>query len=130
MTTRWGMQPAMSRLHRRTGVIAAVLAFGVGAWSTVTHDRVGAFDDSMPVIARWLRESTLSLPLVLISVLLGLAIQRRIAQRGASGHLIDAAALAVPVATALALAMPLRNALGSSPTTAHSSLAAAMVVEF
>jgi hypothetical protein len=58
-------------------LIAAALAYIDGFWLTALQGAIGAIERNQPPFTRWLRDSTLMLPLVFLAVLLALLLARR-----------------------------------------------------
>jgi hypothetical protein len=56
---------------------AVVLAFGDGFWVTSVQGTVGAIERNDPPLSRWLRDSTLMLPLFFLAVLAAVLLSRR-----------------------------------------------------
>ena len=99
---RWTGDSGYGRLDRRTIGIAVAAAYAVGLWTHLVHWRSGAREShDVTFWAHWLRDSTLSIPLVLMAVLAAtMASGRR------SGALRLAGTTAAAIATALALGVP------------------------
>jgi hypothetical protein len=86
-----------------------VLAYGGGLWLHLLHEAEGATElNAPPGVIHWLRDSTLSLPLVVVGVVLACLLARRLLERygdGASGLLVGAAvAAAVALYTSVVVA--------------------------
>src|SRR3954447_17015925 len=89
-------------LDRRTLAMAICAAYGVGLWTHLVHWRSGAREaHDVTFWAHWMRDSTLSVPLVLMAVLAATMVigRRARASRTASG-------VGAAVATALAIGVP------------------------
>src|SRR4249919_2448470 len=99
---RWTGTSRYARLDRRTDIIAAVVAYGVGLWTHAVHWRSGAREaHAVSFWSHWLRDSTMSVPLVLLAVLAAtMGVGRR------ARALPTAVAIAAAVAAALALGVP------------------------
>ena len=89
---------------RALAAFSVALAYGGGLWLQVLHEAQGATERNEPPFAlHWLRDSTLALPLVLISAWMALALAQRLARRDRTSilpSLLDAALVAL-VASAL-----------------------------
>jgi manganese oxidase len=125
---RWTGDAKYVRLDRRTWGTAAVAAYGVGLWTHAVHWRSGAREaHNVSFWTHWLRDSTLSVPLVLLAVLTSTML---IGSR--AGRARTAASIAVAVAAALALGVPVHA--GIFGTSAHHgptpALPVAMLAEF
>src|SRR4030081_2527610 len=86
-----------------------VLAYGGGLWLHLLHEAEGATElNAPPGVIHWLRDSTLSLPLVIVGVVLATLLARRLLERygdGASRLLVGAAvAAAVALYTSVVVA--------------------------
>ena len=89
-------------LDRRTLGIAILAAYGVGLWTHFVHWRSGAREaHDVTFWAHWMRDSTLSVPLVLMAVLIATMFVGRTARVVRS-----ACATGAAVATALAMGVP------------------------
>jgi manganese oxidase len=99
---RWTGTSRYARLDRRTVIIATVVAYGVGLWTHAVHWRSGAREaHDVTFWPHWLRDSTMSVPLVLLAVL---AATMAVGQRARIVR--TASAVAASVAAALALGVP------------------------
>ena len=99
---RWTGDSQYGRLDRRTFGIAVVAAYGVGLWTHLVHWRSGAREaHDVTFWAHWMRDSTLSIPLVLLAVLAAAMVAGR-----RSGALRLAGTISAAIATALALGVP------------------------
>src|SRR4051795_9048994 len=56
---------------------AVVIAYGDGFWVTTVQGAVGAIERNDPPVSRWLRDSTLMLPLFFLAVLAAVLLARR-----------------------------------------------------
>ena len=125
---RWTGTSRYARLDRRTVVIAAVVAYGVGLWTHMVHWRSGAREArDVAFWAHWLRDSTLSVPLVLLAVLAAtMAVGRRATTWRTAG------AIAGAVAAALALGVPVHAGIfgHSAHHGAVPALPVSMIAEF
>jgi hypothetical protein len=67
-------------LERRMLVVfTLLLTYGGGLWLYLLHEAEGAFEPNAPPgVVHWLRDSSLSLPLVALGVFLGAALARRL----------------------------------------------------
>jgi hypothetical protein len=61
-------------------LFATLIAYADGFWLTSLQGVIGAIERNEPPFMRWLRDSTLMLPLVVLAVLLALACSRRLIQ--------------------------------------------------
>ena len=71
---------ATGRLHvswPTVGVFAAVITFVDGFWVTSLQGAVGAIEVTQHPMMRWIRDSTLMLPLLFVAVLAALSLTRR-----------------------------------------------------
>ena len=99
---RWTGDSGYGRLDRRTFGIAVSAAYGVGLWTHLVHWRSGAREaHDVTFWAHWMRDSTLSIPLVLLAVLAATMVAGR-----RSGALRLAGTTAAAIASALALGVP------------------------
>ena len=116
------------RLDRRTLGIATVAAYGVGLWTHAVHWRSGAREaHDVTFWAHWFRDSTLSIPLVLLAVLAAtMVVGRRV------GALRMASTVAAAIATALALGVPVHAGIfgHAAHHGAVPALPVSMVAEF
>ena len=87
LPTRRHVAPALSparRLHLSwptVAVFAAVIAYVDGFWVTSLQGAVGAVELTQEPFVRWVRDSTLMLPLMLLAVVAALSLTRRWAGR-------------------------------------------------
>jgi len=90
-----------SRLHLHwvtVAFFAIVIAFADGFWLTSMQGAVGAMQRNEKPLGRWLRDSTLMLPLYFLGVALALVLARRLFGKSRSKLLkISAAALLITV---------------------------------
>ncbi|MEY2400611.1 MAG: hypothetical protein QOJ08_722 [Ilumatobacteraceae bacterium] len=125
---RWTSDSRYARLDRRTCAIAAAAAYGVGLWTHVVHWRSGAREShDVTFWAHWFRDSTLSVPLVVLAVLAAtMCVGRR------AGAWRTASAVAAAVATALALGVPVHAGIfgHAAHHGAVPALPVSMVAEF
>ena len=96
--------------------ITLTLTYGGGLWLHLFHQAGGATElNEPPAIIHWLRDSTLMLPLVLVSVFAALFFARWLLQRfgGNAPRLIESVvvvgSIALITSVALALASPIHN---------------------
>ena len=79
---------------RMLAVFALLLTYGGGLWLSVLHELEGATEPGAPPpVLHWLRDSSLSLPLVGLGVVLGAALARRLVDaygRNASETVVSA----------------------------------------
>jgi hypothetical protein len=71
---------ATGRLHvswPTVGVFAAVITFVDGFWVTSLQGAVGAIEGTQHPLTRWIRDSTLMLPLLFVAVLAAMSLTRR-----------------------------------------------------
>src|SRR3954449_605181 len=62
--------------------LAIALAYGGGAWLQFLHAREGGIERNEPgVVAHWLRDGTLALPLVLLAVAVAFVLVQRVLRR-------------------------------------------------
>ena len=125
---RWTGDSRYTRLDRRTVIVAALAAYGVGLWTHAVHWRSGAREaHDVTFWAHWLRDSTLSVPLVLLAVIAAL-----MAVGPRSGSMRTASTIAAAVATALALGVPMHAGIfgHSAHHGAVAALPVAMFAEF
>jgi len=80
--------------------IAAVVTFADGFWLTSLQGAIGAVARSQPPMQRWLRDSTLMIPLFVIAVVAGVALARRVVRPGwPEAVKVAVAAVAIAAAT-------------------------------
>ena len=125
---RWTGDSRYARLDWRTFTMATVVAYGVGLWTHAVHWRSGAREaHGVAFWPHFLRDSTLSIPLVLLAVIAAMMVVGRRA-----GKLADTAAIATAVAAALAVGVPVHT--GVFGHAAHAGAVApvpvAMLAEF
>ena len=97
-------------------LLTLLLAYGVGAWLQVLHHAEGAHEIGEPApLAHWLRDATLSVPLVALAVFGGLLAARRIVRashaRAGFATAITAAVVAAATTYVLAAGNPLHSLL-------------------
>ncbi len=117
-----------ARLDRRTVIIAVAAAYGVGLWTHVVHWRSGAREaHEVTFWPHWLRDSTLSVPVVLLAVIAATLAVGRNAKPVRTGSAIAAA-----VAAVLAFGVPVHAAIfgHAAHTGAVPTLPVSMVAEF
>jgi hypothetical protein len=110
---------ARTLLGRRMLVaITLVLTYGGGFWLWLLHEVEGATElNEPPGVIHWLRDSTLSLPLVAVGVVLGAMLARRLLARcgrNASGSLaaaLIAVVLAFYASAVLSVGNPIHGVL-------------------
>jgi hypothetical protein len=115
------------RLARPSVVFAfaVALAYGVGAWLQVIHRVEGGVEHNEPgIVAHWLRDSTLTLPLIFLAVWFGVLLARRIIETcRISGTVAPGAVLslvlALLVATATAAGGPAHGYLFAAAHGGH-----------
>jgi hypothetical protein len=98
------------------GSLAVALAYGGGLWLQLVHAAAGHVQvGEPPALLHWLRDSTLTLPLIAAAVWLALAVGRRVAPRGdglgvrlVSGALL-VTILAAVTSLVVALAVPVQT---------------------
>lgn len=107
-------------------VYTLVLAYGGGLWLHLLHEAEGATElNAPPGVIHWLRDSTLSLPLVAIGVILARLLARRLLDRygdGAPRVLVGAsiaATLALYTSVVVAAGNPLHGLLFEAHEHAH-----------
>ena len=113
--------PAIARtlLERRMLVATTLLlTYGGGFWLWLLHEVEGATElNAPPGVIHWLRDSTLSLPLVALGVVLGAMLARRLLARlgrGAPGPLaaaLVAVVLAFYASAVLSVGNPIHSVL-------------------
>ena len=115
-------------VDRKMIVTSLVLAYGVGLWTQLVHWRAGgSAADGADFVPRWLRDSTLSLSLILLAGLVAVMIADR---RHATG-LHRAAMVGGGAAVAMALGVPFHGGLFGHAAHVHThSLPLAMLTEF
>jgi hypothetical protein len=116
------------QLDRRTWTMALCAAYGVGLWTHLVHWRSGAREaHDVTFWAHWLRDSTLSVPLMLLAVM---------AATMAVGHRSSwwrvATANAAAIALALTVGVPFHAGIfgHAAHHGATTALPVAMTVEF
>jgi hypothetical protein len=72
-----GAQRRLSVYWLTIAFFAVVIAFGDGFWVTSVQGAVGAIERNDPPFDRWLRDSTLMLPLFFLAVLAAIVLGRR-----------------------------------------------------
>jgi hypothetical protein len=83
MTIQQRMHELATRVSRRqvslvtVALVAVVIAYADGFWLSAVHGAVGAFSRREPPFQRWLRESTITLPLFFLAVLGAMTLARR-----------------------------------------------------
>ncbi|MDP9464701.1 MAG: multicopper oxidase domain-containing protein, partial [Actinomycetota bacterium] len=125
---RWTGDSRYARLDRRTFMIGTVAAYAVGLWTHAVHWRSGAREaHDVAFWAHWLRDSTLSVPLVLLAVL---GATMAVGRRAARWRL--ASTIAAAVSAALALGVPMHAGLfgQSAHHGAVPAMPVAMLAEF
>ena len=125
---RWTGDSRYARLDRRTFGIAVVAAYAVGLWTHAVHWRSGARESrDVTFWAHWLRDSTLSVPLVLLAVLAATMVAGRQART-----VRLASSIAAAVAAALALGVPVHAGIfgHAAHHGAVSALPVSMMAEF
>ena len=105
------------------------LTYGGGLWLHLAHKADGATEvNEPPALIHWLRDSTLMLPLVLVSVFTALLFARWFWQRLGQGapRIVESAAVVGSIAlftsVALAMASPIHNNLFQSRHRMHHHL--------
>jgi hypothetical protein len=91
---------------------AVLLTFGAGLWLYLVHEVEGATEATdLPGVIHWLRDSSLALPLVVLSVFMGGALARRFLERYGStiGELMAGAVVAVVIAVYASLVLAAAN---------------------
>lgn len=110
-------------LLRRRMLIAftLLLTYGGGYWIWLLHELEGAIEqDAPPPVLHWLRDSTLSLPLVAAGVFLGAALARALLRRygrGSSEFMIGAlvaVVIAFYASVVLSIGNPIHGVLFAS----------------
>ena len=105
---RWTGDSRYARIDWRTFTIATIVAYGVGLWTDVVHWRSGAAEGhGVTFWPHFLRDSTLSVPLVLLAVMAAMTVVGRRAGRGA----VIAGAIGTAVASALAIGVPVHTSI-------------------
>src|SRR5687767_1383758 len=94
--------------------LAVVLAYAGGLWMTLLHHAEGGTErGEPPLVVHWLRDATLSLPLVFCAVWLGVLVARRLLERRGRpvsdglATLVTAACVAFATADVMGLSTPL-----------------------
>lgn len=125
-----------TQLLDRTGVkfsdlvaLTIALTYGGGLWLHLAHKADGATEvNEPPALIHWLRDSTLMLPLVLVSVFAALLFARWFRQRLGQGaprvveHAAVVGSIALFTSVALAMASPIHNTLFHAHHPAHHHL--------
>ena len=120
--------PALRALLGQRMLFAFVLLFtyGGGWWLWLLHEVEGATEPGAPPgLLHWLRDSTLSLPLVAVGVLLGAGLARRLLARYGRGSsdlltaLLVAAVLALYASIVLSVGNPIHGLLFKSTHGGH-----------
>ncbi len=125
---RWTGDWKHALLNRRTVTIAVAVAYGVGLWTHLVHWRSGAREARYVTFwAHWLRDSTLSIPLVLLAVVAATMVVGRRA-----GLFSTAGSMATAIAAALALGVPMHAGVFGSAIHhgAVPAMPVSMVAEF
>ncbi len=90
------------RIDRRVMSLTAIAAYTVGLWTHLAHFRAGEREQQqISFVAHWLRDSTLSLGLVLAAVLLATVLVD-----GRGGHRLWIATCGTTIAAAIAIGVP------------------------
>ena len=95
-------------------LLTVALAYGGVLWMNVLHIAQGAHEtNEPPLLVHWLRDGTLALPLIFVSVWVGLLVSRRLLDRlaGEPGAIAGTAIVAVLTATTASLILGLSNPL-------------------
>ena len=107
-------------------VFALVMSYGGGLWLYLLHEAEGATEPGAPPgVIHWLRDSSLSVPLVAFGVFLGAALTRRLLGRYGRGasDLVVAALMAVVLAfyasVVLSIGNPIHGLLFASTHGGH-----------
>ena len=108
-------------------LLTLAFAYGVGMWMQVMHAVEGGYErNEPPLLLHWLRDSTLSLPLVFTFVWLGLVATRHLVERRGQAQcgpglavLTCAAVSAIAVSLATAIGVPLHAGLFSAHHGGH-----------
>ncbi len=103
------IEPPVKRARRRLGVswptiilFAVVISYVSGFWVTSLQGAIGSLERSEPPFQRWLRDSTLMVPVYVGAILVAVLLARRwfgrspralVARRGAAGLIIAACTL-------------------------------------
>ena len=91
---------------------AVLLSYGTGLWLHLVHEVEGATEaTSLPGVVHWLRDSSLALPLVVLSVFLAGALARRLLERYGAGmsDLVASTLVAVVIAVYASVVLALGN---------------------
>src|SRR5262245_52717400 len=72
-----GAQRRLSVYWLTVAFFAVVIAFGDGFWVTSVQGAVGSIERNDPPFSRWLRDSTLMVPLFFLAVLAAILLGRR-----------------------------------------------------
>ena len=118
-------------------VCAVVITYIDGYWVTSLRSTVGAIEGSQRPFTRWLRDSTLMLPLVLVAVLAALTLTRRwlgrsrheIAQVGTAALLIIVISSAVSIAGVATTSVYDYNIQAANLGQIHSSHVTSVAVD-
>ncbi len=118
-------------------VCAVVIAYTDGYWVTSLRGAVGAIEGNQRPFTRWLRDSTLMLPLVLMAVLAALTLTRRwlgrsrheIAQVGTAALLIIVISSAVSIAGVATTSVYDYNIQAANLGQIHSSHVTSVAVD-
>lgn len=108
---------------RAVAAFSVALAYGGGLWLQVLHEAQGATErNEPPLVLHWLRDSTLALPLVLISVWIALSLARRLARGDRASILtsvLDAALVALVASALIGAATPIHGLLFQAHEHGH-----------
>jgi hypothetical protein len=91
---------------------AVLLSYGTGLWLYLVHELEGATEaTSLPGVVHWLRDSSLALPLVVLSVFLAGALARRLLERYGVGmsDLVASGLVAVVIAVYASVVLAMGN---------------------
>ena len=113
---RAGVRPAA------LAALTLALAYGGGLWLHLLHEAQGASETGAPIgVLHWLRDSTLLLPIVFVTVWASLVLGRRFMPHSSDGRprLLRIAALAATVAAITSLAEALASPLHTIAFGAH-----------
>lgn len=99
--------------ERRTLIAFTVLmTYGTGFWLWLLHEVEGAVEPNEPPgVIHWLRDSSLSLPLVALGIFAGAALARRLLQRNGRGasDMVVGALIAVVLALYASVVLSIGN---------------------